>query len=218
MIRVPATPCVPTDRTLGRETPLVIETVLFDLDGVIRHFDPAFVAEVERRHALATGTLLAAAFADPGLTDVVTGQITRESWITGIGEALGAPDAAREWGGQPPRVDPEMLALADELRARGKTVAILTNGTDTIPVEVEQQGIACRVDHVFNSAEIGHAKPDAQAFRHVLDALGVPGNTVFFTDDSPAKLAGAVEVGMHAHPFVGRAELRQELTRVGALR
>lgn len=195
----------------------MIRAVVFDLDGVIRHFDPAFLADVERRHALASGALLEAAFADPGLTDVTTGRITRETWVTGIGASLGAPAAALEWGGQPPRVDPEVLGLADDLRARGLTVAVLTNGTDTIPVEVEQQGIACRVDHVFNSAEIGHAKPDARAFRHVLDVLDLPGSAVFFTDDSPAKLAGAVELGMHTHAFVGLAQLRLALTEVEAL-
>jgi len=195
----------------------MIRAVVFDLDGVIRHFDPEFVADVERRHALEQGAIMAAMFAEPGVSDVTTGRITRDSWVTGIGDALGAPGAAAEWGDQVPHVDPEMLELADELRARGCTVAVLTNGTDRIPSEVAEQGIACRVDHVFNSAEIGHAKPDVRAFRHVLDILGVAGDEVFFTDDSPAKLAGAVEAGMHVHAFVGRDELRQELVRVGAL-
>jgi putative hydrolase of the HAD superfamily len=195
----------------------MISAVVFDLDGVIRHFDPEETADIERRHALELGTLLDTAFAEPGISDVTTGRITRAAWITGIGDTLGAPDAAREWGGRPPRVDPAMLDLADELRARGRTVAVLTNGTDTIPAEVAEQGIACRVDHVFNSAEIGHAKPDARVFRHVLDVLDLPGEAVFFTDDSPRKLAGAVEVGMHAHAFVGRDDLRQELVRQGAL-
>lgn len=31
----------------------MIRAVLFDLDGVVRHFDPAHVASIERRHALA---------------------------------------------------------------------------------------------------------------------------------------------------------------------
>ncbi len=195
----------------------MIRAVVLDLDGVIRHFDPQFVADVERRHALELGTLLDTAFAEPGLSEVITGRITREAWVTGVGESLGAPEAAREWGGQPPRVDPEVLELCDDLRRRGLTVAVLTNGTDTIPVEVAEQGIACRVDHVFNSAEIGHAKPDARAFQHVLDALDLPGDEVFFTDDSPSKLAGAVEVGMHTHAFVGLDDLRQELARLEAL-
>ena len=51
----------------------------------------------------------------------------------------------------------------------------------------------------------------------MLDVLDLPGEAVFFTDDSPAKLAGAVEVGMATHAFVGRDDLRQELVRIGAL-
>jgi putative hydrolase of the HAD superfamily len=195
----------------------VIRAVVFDLDGVLRHFDPEASADIERRHALELGTLLDAAFAEPGISDVTTGRISRAGWLTGIGEVLGVPDAAHEWGAHPPRVDPDMLELADELRARGLTVAVLTNGTDTIPTEVAEQGIACRVDHVFNSAEIGHAKPDVRAFRHVLDALGLAGPEVFFTDDSPAKLAGAVEVGMVTHAFVGRHDLRAALLAEGVL-
>jgi putative hydrolase of the HAD superfamily len=195
----------------------VIQAVVFDLDGVIRHFDPQFVADVERRHALEQGAIMAAMFAEPGVTDVTTGRITREAWVAGVGEVIGAPGAAAEWGDQVPHVDPGMLALADELRARGRTVAVLTNGTDRIPAEVADQGIACRVDHVFNSAEIGHAKPDRRVFEHVLDVLGLTGPDVFFTDDSPAKLAGAVDVGMHTHAFVGRDELRQELVRLGVV-
>ncbi|HYF44969.1 MAG TPA: HAD family phosphatase [Acidimicrobiales bacterium] len=195
----------------------MIKAVVLDLDGVIRHFDAEFVADVERRHALEQGSIMAAMFSEPGLTDVTTGRITREAWVSGIGERLGAPGAAAEWGSQVPHVDPEMLELCDELRARGLTVAVLTNGTDRISAEVAEQGIACRVDHVFNSAEIGHAKPDRRAFDHVLDALGLEGREVFFADDSPAKLAGADEVGMHTHAFVGRRELRQELARLGVI-
>jgi FMN phosphatase YigB (HAD superfamily) len=57
----------------------------------------------------------------------------------------------------------------------------------------------------------------APALRRALDALGLPGEAVFFNDDSPSKPAGAVEVGMVTRTFVGRDELRQELTRLGAL-
>ena len=43
----------------------MIQAVLFDLDGVIRHFDAEFVADVERRHALEQGAIMAAMFAEP---------------------------------------------------------------------------------------------------------------------------------------------------------
>ena len=47
-----------------------------------------------------------------------------------------------------------MLELADGLQDAGLTVAILTNGTDTINEEVPSLGIRQHVDFVFNSWDI----------------------------------------------------------------
>ena len=57
-----------------------ITTVLLDLDGVVRHFDPTHVAQVEAEHGLEAGCLAAAA-AEPGLLErVITGRILRSAW------------------------------------------------------------------------------------------------------------------------------------------
>jgi putative hydrolase of the HAD superfamily len=108
-----------------------------------------------------------------------------------------------------------VLAIADALRAAGIRTAILTNGTDTIPAEAAELGLTAHFDAIFNSAEIGWAKPDARAFRHVLDALGLEASEVFFTDDSAGKLAGAEEVGMMTHHFVSAEGLRDALREAG---
>ena len=100
---------------------------------------------------------------------------------------------------------------------RALVVAILTNGTNTIPDEMRELGVDRRVDAIFNTAEIGHAKPDRRAFQHVVDALGVDPTRVFFTDDSPSKLAGALELGMTAETFTGVAAFRGTLERLGLL-
>ena len=76
-------------------------------------------------------------------------------------------------------------------------------------------GIDQRVDAVFNSAEIGHAKPDPRAFAHVCSELDVEPSTVFFTDDSAHKLAGAIELGMTVRHFVGVGDLRAALVAAG---
>ena len=192
-----------------------MRAVLLDLDGVIRHFDKAHVAGIERRHGLADGSLESFAFATPLITDVTTGRVSRAEWVERIGRHVGSPAAAAEWGVQPWTVDDDVLALADELRALGLTTAVLTNGTDTIADEVAASGIDAHVDAVFNSAEIGYVKPDARAFAHVLDALGLDAASVFFTDDSPSKLAGAAAIGMPTHLFTGSRALRAALRAAG---
>jgi glucose-1-phosphatase len=189
----------------------VIRAVLFDLDGVVRHFDPDHVAAIERRHGIAAGAIEAFAFSSPVIELVTTGRIRRSDWIDAIGAHLDDPEAAAAWDAQPFRVDAAVLELVGELRAAGVLVAILTNGTDTVPAELASVGVLDRFDAVFNSATIGVAKPDVRAFQHVLDALGVAAEECFFTDDSPTKLVGADRLGMPTHHFTGVAALRAAL-------
>ena len=192
-----------------------IECVLFDLDGVIRHFDDDHRAGVEQRYGLADGALLAAATEPDLYRRLVTGALTRAAWSAGVGELVGSVDAAAEWTTDIGSPDSATLALVDDLRASGYVVAILTNGTDTIPAELATLGIDRRVDAVFNSAEIGVAKPDPEVFQHVCAELGRSPESVFFTDDSPGNVAGAEAVGMTASVFAGVDRLRVALEAAG---
>jgi len=196
---------------------LPVRAVLFDLDGVVRHFDPENVARIERAHDLKPGSIETLAFAQHHLELVTTGRISRREWVERIGVELGNADAAEAWGSQPFRVDEEVLALVAELRANGIRTAILTNGTDTIPAEVASMNLAPHFETVFNSAEIGWTKPDVRAFQHVLDAMRLAPQEVFFTDDSASKLVGAEALGMLTHHFTGAIGLREALREVGVV-
>lgn len=193
----------------------MIRVVLFDLDGVVRHFDPRRVAGIEQRHGLAAGTLEGIAFAEPLIGDVTTGRISRAAWVRQLGETAGSASAAEEWGAQPAVVDDALLELSDEIRSLGLRTAVLTNGTDTIGAEIAAMGIGDRFDAVFNSAEIGFVKPDVRAFQHVVRALAVAAEEVFFTDDSASKLVGADSLSMRTHLFDGIGTLREQLRQAG---
>jgi putative hydrolase of the HAD superfamily len=188
-----------------------ISTVLLDLDGVVRHFDPSFPLDVEHRHHLQPGILTATAFSPDLIEPLITGRMTRATWVDEIGQAVESPKAAREWLSEIPRVDWELMAIVDDLRHHGIRVAVLTNGTNTIPAELKNLGIDDRFDAIFNSAEIGHAKPDRRAFQYVCDHLAVAPSEVFFTDDSESSLAGAIEMGMTARPYDGITSFQHHL-------
>ena len=194
---------------------MAITSVLLDLDGVIRHFDPERRAAIEARHGLSADTLWSTAFGEDLATAAVTGILTRAQWIDEIAARVGSRSAVSEWLSDRGAADEAMLVECDRLRAAGYTVAILTNGTDTIAEEMAELGIDRRVDAVFNTWDIGYAKPDPRAFRHCCSALGVDPTNVFFTDDSESKLAGAVEIGMIARRFVGIDSFRRDLVEVG---
>jgi len=195
----------------------VFTVALFDLDGVVRHFDSDHVGAIEARYGIATGEIERFAFSSPLIEQVTTGCISRRDWVDLVAEHLSNAEAAAEWGCHPFSADPAVLALVDAVRQGGLRTAILTNGTDTIPAEVVSLGLDTHFDEIFNSAAIGYAKPDRRAFQHVLDSMGVSAGEVFFTDDSPAKLAGAAALGMTVHHFTGVAGLKRALRTSGIL-
>lgn len=193
------------------------KVVLFDLDGVIRHFDSARVLGVEIEHGLEAGSLDAAAFEPTLLHAVVTGQISRAAWVVAVGESVGCMAAAQQRLADTGTVDEEMMDLVDTLRSADVTAAVLTNGTDTIPDEMKQLGLTGRFSRIFSTSDIGFAKPDQRAFRHVCDQMQVDPVEVFFTDDSERNLSSAVALGMDARLFEGVDVLKSQLADVGLL-
>ena len=192
-----------------------IEVVVFDLDGVVRHWDPAVNAAVEERHGLAPGAILDAAFAPDLGPAAVTGALDYEAWTAQVGERLGCPAAVREWGEFRGRVDRDTVELVEAVRAGGCPTALLSNATTRLEEDLEVLGIDHLFDPIFNTARLGVAKPDHEVYRRVVAALGVPAERVVFTDDTPSWAEAATEVGLHGIPFTGAAHLRDELRALG---
>jgi putative hydrolase of the HAD superfamily len=196
---------------------VTIEVVVFDLDGVVRHWDPDVNSSIEQRHGLAPGAILDAAFATDLGPAAVTGALDYETWAARVGERLGCPAAVEEWGQFRGRVDPDAIALVDEVRAGGWTVALLSNATTRLGEDLAVLGIADRFDHVFNTAELGVAKPDHEVYRRVVERLAVPPEQIVFTDDTPDWAHAATEVGLVGIPFTGVHAFRDELRALGVV-
>lgn len=188
----------------------MIRAVLFDLDGVIRHFDPQHLTLIERRHGIEAGVINGVAFSSPVIEQVTTGRISRSEWIAHIAAHLDNEEAASEWGRQPFKIDQVLVEIAEEIRSTGRATAILTNGTGTIGKETTAAGLHSHFDPIFNSADIGYAKPDERAFQHVLEELDLAADELFFTDDSLTKLVGTA-LGIATHHFLDAAGLRAAL-------
>ena len=146
-----------------RQQSVTISTVLLDLDGVVRHFDPGYAAAVEARHGLPAGSLNDAGFQPDLIHRLITGRLTRAQWGQEVGRAVGNPEAAEAWLVDIGTVDEAVVAEVDRLRAAGSTVAILTNGTDTIPSEMATLGLADRFDRIFSTSDIGYSKRDRRS-------------------------------------------------------
>lgn len=185
---------------------MVIGVAFFDIDGVIRHYDPPDA--IEARWGLEPGTLTAAAFDAELGRRLTTGEISRQTRVREVGERVGCPGAALEWLSRPGHVDHSVLAIIDDLRARGRRVALFSNGSDELATELAALNITHRVDGVVNSAEIGLAKPDASAFMRACELVGTDPRCTAFVDDSEVNVDAASALGMTAHRYTDVVALR----------
>ncbi|MFD3561252.1 HAD family hydrolase [Streptomyces sp. NPDC058686] len=92
------------------------------------------------------------------------------------------------------RADEAMWELADELRAHGTKVAILSNSwANTYPDRLRDG----RFEPVVISGEVGLRKPDPAVYRLLCTRLGLPPERVAFVDDTRPNVEGARRAGLH---------------------
>jgi putative hydrolase of the HAD superfamily len=190
--------------------------LLLDLDGVLRRFDPAVAAGVEREYGLADGVLLEIAMQWGRLQPVLTGQVSHAEWVSSVADALaepaGGPERARaaveQWQRYRGEVDTEVLDFVREVRAAGITVGLATNATDLLDADLAALGLVGEVDVVVNSSTLGVHKPAPEYFQAACVALATPPARVLFVDDEDWAVRGARAAGLSAHRWGGHADLR----------
>ncbi len=72
-------------------------------------------------------------------------------------------------------------------------------------------------EHCFFSHEIGHIKPDPQAFWHVMKKLSIEPENILFLDDSRDNVLAAKQCGMQAAQVLGLEEVKQVLYQLMAI-
>jgi putative hydrolase of the HAD superfamily len=196
--------------------------VLIDLDGVIRHWDPDKIRELEEQYRLPSGELLRLAFAPPLLHDAVTGRITDEQWRDLVGRELvvrhgpGAGGIVAEWCRLNGGIDTEVLDLVQEVRAR-VPVGLLTNATTRLERDLEFHGLAGHFDHICNSARLHAAKPDPKVFMLAAEEMEMHPERCIFIDDTPGHVEAAAAAGMTALRFSDVNGLREWLSALDIL-
>lgn len=199
-------------------------TVVFDLGGVVVHWDP--VAAVA----------------------AAVGQERAERFVRGdefdFGAWNAAQDAGRSWADAETWAKVSHPHLADEIDAYRPNFALtlrgLVPGTAEILQALHERGIRlvaltnwsaetihhgperfpdvfARFDDIVVSGAEGVAKPDPEIFAVLARRLGQPVAGVFYVDDSARNVEAARAVGMDALLFTDAETLREELTRRGLL-
>lgn len=115
------------------------------------------------------------------------------------------------------RLLPGVGDLLAELRAAGAEMHALSNYPVWYHAIEERTRLSRFLSWSFVSCDMGHRKPDAEAFRLPLRRLGAAPEDVVFVDDNAGNVEAAAALGLDAIRFTGADELRAALVSRGVL-
>lgn len=194
--------------------------IIFDLDGVIRHWGDEHLRAAELRYAVPRELILRATFDCSAFHDALIGRVTAEAWHAAARDTLAlmvghrVDGAVDDFVAFPGWIDRATLNYVDQLRGRLR-VGLLTNATTSLEAHLQLHDLPPHFDAVVSTARIGVAKPDPRAYAVAAERLGLRPADCIFTDDTEANIAGARAAGLDAIHFTGLAALRRELRCLG---
>ena len=181
-----------------------IEAVVFDMDGVFRHWLSDHLSDAEDRLALDPGSIAREAFAQPQFDQAMRGELSVEEWAAGIGERVATDDAdlastvAQVWLESSWRLDDQMVDLARRVKSGGTTTAVLSNASTNLESDMTEMQLDDVFDVVANSSRLGVCKPEPEIYAQVTRLVGVEPERILFVDDREPNVVAAVEAGWHA--------------------
>jgi 2-haloacid dehalogenase len=199
----------------------VRRAVVFDLGGVLVHWDPrllyrkllpsedaverflATVCTPEWNERMDAGLSL-----DQGIAERIERFPHHEPLIRAYGERFAEMMLPM----------PGTIALLDELRTRDVALYALSNwAAETFAATRHLFPFLDGFDGLVISGKIGVAKPDPRIFSHLLDAHRLDARELLFVDDRAKNVEAARAVGIEGVLFEGASGLRAELGRRGLL-
>jgi len=113
----------------------------------------------------------------------------------------------------------EMAGIAPLLARAGKHLPLYafsnTNRPHVAHFSTAYAEVLSHFRKLFLSSSIGLRKPDAEAYDHVVNAIGVPAERIVFFDDSAANIEGARARGLQAVQVRSVNDVAQALDALG---
>jgi putative hydrolase of the HAD superfamily len=202
-------------------SPGAADALLFDLGRVVIDIDFEKALACWAGHAGCEPHEIAARFVrDETYHHHETGKISDAAYFASLRASLGIALSDEQFlegwnaifAGEMPEID-ALLARAEKhlpLYAFSNTNAAHVAHFPPLYADV--------LDHfrdVFFSSTIGLRKPDAEAYQHVVDAIGVPASRIVFFDDLAENIEGARAVGICAVHVRSSADIADALAALG---
>ena len=196
----------------------MIETIIFDLGGVLVHLEwDKVVAPLEQLSEHGAGFVRSEILNGPIVLESMKGAIGPDEFHRMMCEKLGIEISYKDfidiWN-RLLRSNESISPLVEELKP--EYALILGSNTDQIhfPYSVQHFPVLKHFDRYFLSYDMGLLKPDPEFFLKILRDLAVSPESCLFIDDRPENVASAREVGITALQFVGIQKLRRDLDAI----
>lgn len=200
-----------------------MNTVIFDLGGVLVDWDPRYLL---RKVMPGRDAEMEALLADVLNHEWNLARDRGDSWQEAMDVAAAQhPQWAdvfhtftERWPETLAGSHEDTVAILRELHDRGVPLYALSNwSAEMFPhAEARFEWLEC-FDGVVVSGRVRMAKPEAAIFRHLLDTYGLQPGDVFFVDDHEPNVLAARALGIYAHHFRDAAGLRLDLEGHGLL-
>ncbi len=198
--------------------PYSVDVLLFDLGRVVLDINFDSVMAKWAGHAGCAPDDLATRFVvNDSFRDHETGRIDDAAFFAGLRQSLGVDltDAQflEGWNaifaGEMPGIAPLLAGAAQRLPLYAFSN---TNPAHVAHFSKAYAGVLGHFREIFLSSSIGLRKPDAEAYDHVVKAIGVPASRILFFDDSAANIEGARARGLRAVHVTSMDDVARALT------
>ncbi len=198
--------------------PYSVDVLLFDLGRVVLDINFDSVMAKWAGHAGCAPDDLATRFVvNDSFRDHETGRIDDAAFFAGLRQSLGVDltDAQflEGWNaifaGEMPGIAPLLAGAAQRLPLYAFSN---TNPAHVAHFSKTYAGVLGHFREIFLSSSIGLRKPDAEAYDHVVKAIGVPASRILFFDDSAANIEGARARGLRAVHVTSMDDVARALT------
>ena len=199
-------------------TPSSVDVLLFDLGRVVLDINFDSVMATWAEHAGCASADLASRFVvNDSFKHHETGRIDDAAFFADLRQSLGIglSDAQflEGWNaifaGEMPGIAPLLAGAAQRLPLYAFSN---TNPAHVAHFSQAYAGVLGHFREIFLSSSIGLRKPDAEAYDHVVQAIGVPASRILFFDDSAANIEGARARGLRAVHVTSVDDVAQALT------
>lgn len=197
------------------------DALLFDLGRVVLDIDFNKVAATWAAHAGCEPAQLAGRFSpNDSWRRHERGEISDAEFFEGLRGSLGiAISDAQFLEGWNAIFTGEMPGIAAMLARAGQRLPLYafsnTNGAHVAHFSQAYAGVLGHFREIYLSSSIGLRKPEAEAYDHVVKAIGLPASRIVFFDDSAENIAGARACGLSAVHVTSPDDVATALTALG---